>query len=608
MNGYVGKILVADLSAKSFEVQTLDEKTARMFVGGPALGAKYLFDNMPAKADPFGPESIIGFVCGPLNGAGAFFGGRYTVVSKSPVTGGWNDANSGGDFGARLKAAGFDAVFVKGISEKPVYIYIEDGKAELCDAADLWGLTTVAAEEKLKAVHGDKIDAALIAPAGERKDLTACVMNDEHRAAGRGGSGAVMGSKLLKAVVVKGTGKNEAADRAAVVALNREMAAAINPENPFAALMGPFGTGGSYVSSVLTNDAGIKNWAGSAADYSEEDAYPVSSQGMEKYNVGKYHCNSCPLGCGALYDLPTEDGVIHTSRPEYETMGAFGSMCLVKDAEAVIRCNFYCNEYGVDTISVGDTIAWAMECYDKGILTKEDLDGIELTWGNAAAAEELTLKMCKGEGVGAVLVQGSAYAAKHFGKGEECLVTASGIEIPMHDSRLSYGLARTFQYDPTPGRHIKGGIGIGVGGPDFDFENSGAADVAGTASTEMLNATGACLLGGAIHGRYLRQTLSAVTGWDVSEEEYLTMGKRSFNIRHAFNLREGLTKADFTLSERMIKANPPFEGPIAGMVVDEEKLANNFFTAMNWDPETLVPAKEELEALGLTEVAEELYK
>ena len=609
MYGYYGKMLFVDLTKGTTEDRVLDEQTARKFVGGPALGAKFLYDNMPANADPLGEESIIGFVCGPLNGSNAFFGGRYTVVCKSPVTGGFNDANSGGHFGARLKGAGYDAVFVKGIASKPVYIYIENGKAEIKDAAELWGLPTIATEEKLRELHGKQLGAALISPVGERKGLMACVMNDEHRAAGRGGCGAVMGSKLLKAVVVKGSEKAPLADKDALTALNRQISARLTPDSFFMAGMGKFGTGAMTANSVASGDAGVKNWAGSTVDFPEDKANAISSLGMEKYNVGKYHCNSCPMGCGAMMDLPMKDGtVLHTSRPEYETMGSFGSMCLNGNPESIMRCNHICNEYGMDTISAGDTVAWVLECYDKGIFTKEDLDGIEAKWGDAEAIEALAWKIAKGEGIGAVLQNGSRAAAAVLGKGEECVVTANGIEIPMHDSRLAYGLARTYKYDPTPGRHVKGGLGMMPSGADFDYSNTGDRDLGGVVNTEFQNATGICLLGSMACAAELLPMVCAVTGWDMTPEEMTQFGVRSFTLRHAFNLREGWSRETAQLSERMQKSNPPFDGPLAGVEVHTEKLADNFFTAMGWDLKTLAPAKEKLLELGLDEVAAELYK
>ena len=612
MYGYAGKLLFVNLSTGKIDIRPLKEEDAKNFLGGPALGAKILYDEMPAKADVFGEESMIGFVTGPLNDAKAFYGGRYTVVSKSPVTGVWNDANSGGFFGPMLKKAGFDGVFVNGIADKPVYIFVDEGKVEILDATDLWGLTTLAAEEKLREKHGDKINAALIAPAGENLSYFAAVMNDGHRAAGRGGSGAVMGSKKLKALVVKGNLPTELADAAKLTEVNKEVTAHMKgPGADFTAGLGTFGTGVLYIGSVLSGDAAVKNWGGSAvSDYPEEAAAPVSSPGIEKFKVSKYACSTCPLGCGAFMSAPSDRwDLSHSPRPEYETMGSFGSQMLSSDYESVMRCNDLCNEYGFDTISAGAVVSWLMECFENGLFTKEELEGVELRWGDGDAIVAITEKMCKNEGIGAILAKGSQYAADHYGKGHEYLVVASGIEEPQHDGRLSYGLVRTYQYDPTPGRHVKGGIGIVPNGPDFDYDNSGAPDLAGVIGCEIMNSSGGCLLGSLVMppGTFIRQTM-AVTGFEYTEDEVNDLGIRMFNMRHAFNLREGMSRESFPISKRFYESDPPFDGPLAGVKVDKERLADNFFDAINWDKKTLYPSKESLERLGgLDAVIKDLY-
>ena len=602
MYGFIGKMLFVDLSTKTYEVRELTEELAKNHLGGASLGARILFEEMPAHTDAFAKESVIGFVTGILNANAALFGGRYTVVSKSPVTGGWNDANSGGTFGPKLKGAGYDAVFVKGISEKPCYILIDNGEVSFHDADGIWGLTTVATETKLKEEYGKNVGIALISTAGENMHNIACVMNDEHRAAGRGGSGAVMGSKKLKAIVVRGNQKPEVADKEALLAINKQIAALMTPDSPAMQGQGTYGTGGGFTNSVTTGDAGIKNWAGSLTDYTPDKSDTVGARFIEKYKTKKYACHSCPLGCGALMDLPMEDGtVLHTARPEYETMGSFGSMCLIGKGEDVMILNHLCNEYGFDTISAGDTIAWVMECYDKGILTKDDLDGLDLSWGNAEGAIALLHKMGKGEGCGKIIGGGTKYAAEKFGKGFECLVTASGIELPMHDSRLSFNLARTFKYDPTPGRHTKGGIGRGSV-TDMFSEEAGEADRLGVAGNEITNSCGICAFGGFTAGAFLHDTINCVSGFNLSEEDFITTGLRSFAYRNAFNVREGLQRKDFELSERMVKADPPFDGPLAGVTVDVEKMGDNFFKAMDMDPVTLKPSKKLLEELGGTEL------
>jgi len=615
MHGYMGKMLFVNLSDGSIETRPLTETLARGFMGGPGLGAKILYDEMPAHADVFGEDSMIGFVSGPLNANKALFGGRYTVVSKSPVTNGWNDANSGGFFGPKLKAAGYDAVFVKGVAEKPVYIFIDNGKVEIRDASRLWGQTVTSVEEALRKEYGDKINAAIIGPAGEQLSYMAAVMNDGHRAAGRGGSGAVMGSKKLKAVVVRGNQKAVIYDNAKLIEVNKKIKAFMDgPMAQAAGAYGVFGTGVAYVSSALSGDAGIKNWGGSGVtDYPEEAAFPVSSIGMDKYKVKKYNCSNCPLGCGAIMDIPSERwNLRHTPRPEYETMGSFGSMLLNKDMESVARANDLCNEYGLDTISTGCTVAWAMECYENGVLSKDELEGIELNWGNGDAIAALTEKICRGEGVGAILAKGSQAAADSFGKGHEYLVVASGIEEPMHDSRMAYGLARTYQYDPTPGRHVKGGLSMStykhVTGHNFDYRGTGYLDMRGVIEQEIINSSGLCyfcIFGGPFSFKV--EQINAVTGFNYTPAEIMELGLRIFNIRHAFNLREGKRRKDCTLSRRMYSSNPPNDGPLADIHVDHELLADNLFNAIGWDVDG-VPHKESLEALGgLEQVIADIY-
>ena len=613
MFGYNGKMLFVNLTTGVMEDRVLDEKLAKNFLGGPGLGARILYENMPAHADPFGPDSMVGFVTGPVNNTGALFGGRYTVVSKSPVTGGWNDANSGGYFGPGLKKAGYDAVFVNGISDHPVYIYIEDGKAEILDAGELWGKTTLQTEAWLQKKHGKDIQAALIAPGGERMALTAAVMNNGHRAAGRGGSGAVIGSKKLKAIVVKGDIPTEVADREAMIQTNRDIAQYMQTGAgaPTAGALGTYGTGVGFTNSVLSGDAGIKNWSGSGvADFPEQIAFPVGSIGMDQFKKKKYNCSNCPMGCGAFMDFPSDKYDLKDSpRPEYETQGAFGSLLLNNDVASVAQCNNLCNEYGVDTISTGSTIAWAMECYNEGVLSKEELDGIDLTWGNSDAIVELCEKMCRGEGVGAILALGSQEACRRFGKGEEFLVTASGIEEPQHDSRLSHGLSRTYRFDPTPGRHVKGGLGMNPLPADFDYSKSGEGDKMGVIGTEICNAGGFCLFGMSVtQPDAYQRLLQAVTGFTYTPEEYAALGTRIYYMRHAFNLREGMNRDSFTFSKRFTQASPPFTGPLKDANVPADLLADNFFDAMHLDRQTLIPEKEYLEYLGELDLVEkDLY-
>ena len=330
-------------------------------------------------------------------------------------------------------------------------------------------------------------------------------------------------------------------------------------------------------------------------------AQKIGSQGIDSTKIKKYFCANCPLGCGAIHNYPSERwDLSHSSRPEYETMGAFGSLMLNEEVDSIFRANDLCNEAGLDTISAGSTIAWAMDCFENGILSEEELDGIKLNWGAGGAIVEITEKVANGEGIGAILMNGSRWAANHFGKGFDQLVVASGIEEPQHDSRLAYGLARTYQYDPTPGRHVKGGIGqftTHSAGHTFDYRGTGYTDMNGVSNTEINNSSGFCMFGANTPGANARIQVEAVTGFKLSPAEWLAMGLRIFNMRHAFNIREGLRRKDFTLSKRMTDTQPPFEGPLAGIKVDNELLADNFFNAIGWNLE-MIPLQPTLNNLG----------
>jgi aldehyde:ferredoxin oxidoreductase len=619
--GYVGKLLFADLTKGTVNEKTLSEELARNFIGGYGIGARLLYDMMKPGVDPLGPDNILGLISAPLNGTGAFFGGRYTVVCKSPVTGGWNDANSGGFFGPELKRAGFDGVFVSGASEKPVYLFIKDGKAEIRDATQLWGKNCVETEEALVRETGEsKLRAAVIGPSGEKRSLMACVINDKHRAAGRGGCGAVMGSKNLKAVAVRGTGKIPVAHPEKIREINAEILEFMKngPTVEQVKLFGTFGTGGMTAGNALSGDAPVKNWGGvGVVDLGEKSATKLGTFSFDaKYNTKKYACANCPLGCGAHYRV--DDGkwpVGETDRPEYETLAAFGAMTLNDDVESIVKCNDVCNKYGLDTISVGCTVAWAIECYENGLFTKKDTGGIELTWGNAEAIVSVTQAIAEQKGFGRVLALGSAKAAERLGKGEEYLQTVRGIEVPMHDPRFSPGFARTYQYDPTPGRHVKGGLGI----PDFRVTNEvkygygdrGPMDVGATCHTEIFNTSGLCMFGGfSMPQDAATRFIEAVTGWDFKEEDVIRTGKRILNMRYAFNLREGQksTDSDNVLPKRCVGIPPQTEGPLKGITVDYKKLGDYFIASMSWDKKTLIPTKESLESLGgMEDVVRDLY-
>ncbi|MDD4438460.1 MAG: aldehyde ferredoxin oxidoreductase family protein [Tissierellia bacterium] len=614
--GYIGKLLFVDLTTGAIKEKKLTKDLTENFIGGYGIGAKILYDMIPADADPLGPENVFGFMTGPANNSRAFFGGRYTIVHKSPVTNGWNDANSGGYFGPELKKSGYDALFISGKAEKPVYIYINDGKVEIRDAAHLWGLDCKEVWEALKKETDEKVRISAIGPAGEKLSLISCPINDGHRAPGRGGGGAVMGSKNLKAVAVRGTQKTELAHPEKLMEINKRLTAAFK-ENPVFGAMQLYGTGLYNTPSALSGDSPVKNWGGvGVSDFGEENAKNIGPEGMEKFKLRRYNCSQCPMGCGA--ELKVTDGrwpLEDTERPEYETVCSFGTNCLNADTESLFKCNELCNRAGLDTIAAGMTVSWAMECFNNGVLSKEELDGIDLTWGNSEGIVALTEKIANGEGCGQILQHGTEYAAKHYDKGQEYLMTASGIELPMHDPRYAPGLARIYQHDPTPGRHVKGGIGglhmaNAQPGDKYDYKGTGELDLQCAAGTEITNTTGFCIMGAGVGvgGDVINEYMEAITGNPMTAEDAFKIGVRVFTMRHAFNLKAGKKMNDVVISGRPIGHPPLTSGPNKDRDIDNVLLAKNFFEAADWNYETGKPSLEMLQKLGgMEDVIADLY-
>jgi aldehyde:ferredoxin oxidoreductase len=620
MFGYAGKFLFVDLTEKRIWVEEFAQEFSDLYFGGYGFGAKILFDRMNPGADPLGPENIIGFITGPVVATGAMFGGRYTVVCKSPATNAWNDANSGGYFAPELKRAGYDALFVQGASETPVYIWIDNAKVEIRDASHLWGLTVNDTRAMLEKKTGEKnMRTSLIGPAGEKLSLIAAVMNDDHRAAGRGGPGAVMGSKKLKAVAVHGnTFRVDIADREKFNQINRAVGQFVTntpADHPMAGRMAgqkAYGTTAMTPNSALSGDSPVKNWRGAGqVDFTEEEAHKLDVSNFDaKYKIDRFSCAACPLGCAAIYDV--QDGewpVGVTGRPEYETMAAFGCNCLVSDIDAIIKCNDLCNRYGFDTISAGSVIAWVMECYEHGVLTKDDLDGIEAKWRDGVAMVALMEKMVTFEGCGKFLALGQAGAADAFGKGHEHLAVAGRIEPGMHDGRMpgAGSRIRAYKYDPTPGRHTKGFARQIPPGKD-----PGEADVEGAANSEMTNCAGMCVFGNMMGYNIIPGGMTSIyetiIGRTLDNDTYNNIGKRILLLRHSFNIREGYTRDKATMSPRLEGRPPITGGPNKDIVLDTEGIADQFYKALGCDIKTGKPYKETLEKIGgMDEVIRQLY-
>jgi aldehyde:ferredoxin oxidoreductase len=610
--GYMGKLLRVDLSRGEMREETLDENICRRYIGGYGIGARLIFSEQAAGVTPLGPDNILGFISGPFTGTPAISGTRFTVVGKSPLTGCWGDANSGGTFGAFLKFSGYDGIFFKGISERPVYLFVDNGKAELRDAAYLWGKDTYETEDILKSELGKDISVATIGPGGEKLSLISGIIHNKGSAAARSGLGALMGSKKLKSVVVKGNMKVPLADEAKVTGMRKKYLAELGGHVD---VMRKYGTTFTTVSCIETGDSPVKNWKGIASvDF--PDASPLDAKPIADRQLKKVACYQCPIGCEATLKAGTgeykyEDG---TYRPEYETLAMLGSNCLNTNLESIIKANDLCNRYGIDTISIGAVIAFAMECYENGLITAKDTGGIDLTWGNHRALVDITEKLCRREGFGDVLADGvQAAAQKIGGDAIEYAIHVHGQEVPGHNPLAGPFMGNTYITNATPARHTQGSETHHSEGLIPDFDRSSLSEWAqaykkGSNFQHILMCSGMCLfVNMAIpHVDVISDFMNGVTGWDVNTEELLVTGERIANIRQAFNIREGINPVLNKLSGRLIGQPPHSQGPLAGVTVDADGMEREYLKAMDWDQNTGKPTKEKLVELGLEDVAREL--
>ncbi|HUS82947.1 MAG TPA: aldehyde ferredoxin oxidoreductase family protein [Dehalococcoidia bacterium] len=607
-----GRMLNVNLNSGELIAEEFSTDFYRSYFGGYGAGSRLLFDRVPKGADPLGPENILGVMPGLLSGT-PFFGSRFQVVAKSPKTGGWGDANGGGDFGPWLKNAGWDGVLVSGISGKPVYLFIDDDKAELRDASDLWGLDAIETEAKLKERHGKKTSVACIGPAGEKLSLMAGVCNDRGRVAARSGLGAVMGSKKLKAVAV-------VSSRAAILARDKEVQEKVGAAldafvKPLVDFFHTVGTPGIAASSAISGDAPIKNWGGVGATDFPESAGLAGAAYAAKMDR-PYGCWHCPVSCGAESkdsDNPKYPFPRHTHRAEYETMTSFGGLVLNSDLDSLTYLNHLCNAYGLDTIAAGAVIAFAVECYENGVITKEDTDGIALRWGNTAAIIEMLEKIVRREGFGDVLADGIRKAAAKIGPASEPFaMEIGGEELPMHDPKLDPDFYITYKLDPTPARHTqwesnpRPGWNAGTRVADrAEASGRGPFHKGAAEYLHVVNSCGLCffvtMCGPNDH---IHEWINATTGWDMTLEEVRRVGERIANLRMAFEVREGNNPMRRKIPARLVGDPPMSEGPHAGVKLDVKTLEREYLEACGWDAATCKPTRAKLVELGLSDVAD----
>ena len=658
IKGFIGHGLEVDLSRNALSTFQIDESVFKDFLGGYGLASRLILEKQSVKANPLSGANMIVFSPGLLPGTGAPFSGRFSVCGKSPLTGCWGDANSGGYFGPMMKKSGFDIVLVSGVSEIPVYLNIENGKSELRDASHLWGKDTLETESMIKReLHEPSTQVACIGPAGEKKSLISCVITDGGRAAARSGLGALMGSKRLKAVSVRGDLKISVANEAEFEAVSSRIrnfyktslvsligARISKPIIPvFIRILGSkiesilervgsglaveaFGNSGTSLGlslSVESGDSPVRNWGGvGVRDFPISMSKKISGNSVTKYDKSKYSCSSCPLGCGALVDVKTgRFASKNVHRPEYETLAAFGPMLLNDNVESIIKASDICNRYGLDTISTGTSIAFAFECYEKGLLSISDTGGLDLVWGEPSTVIDLLESIAKREGLGAVLADGVKQASEKIGKGSDKLaIHICGEEPAMHDPRASPSFGTTYLVDAAPGRHTPGGAAFAesmgtdlpLNGIDFpkvsryQYTGKGEIHKAYSGFTHVVNSLGLCNFGaiGLVPNFPLLELVNAATGWDLNSSDVLTIGERIQTARWVFNLIEGVDPKSFKLPD-VLKGVPPFKvGPTAGVIVDIDSLVYDYYNAMSYDHNTSWPSRDRLELLGLNEIVD----
>ncbi|MFO7963757.1 MAG: aldehyde ferredoxin oxidoreductase family protein [Desulfobacterales bacterium] len=657
MNGYLGKVLNVNLTTGSIETEAVPEAVYKNVLSGVGLGAYYLYKHIPADADPLGPDNMLGIVSGLLTNTGSLMTGRWMAVCKSPLTGGWGDANCGGTLAPAIKQCGVDAVFFTGISPHPVYLYMDKETAQLRDAAHVWGKDAVESEKILQNECKTKgtPKVAVIGQAGENQSLISGIVNDGGRISARSGVGAVMGSKNLKAVVLDGSGKTGIHDKDGMKAYSRRFAGKVKNANlpkflkgsifpimgklqamqkstaPSDGMMAAmankrFGTIAVNTMGLPNGDSPVKNWSGSVKDFPFKKYRTLNPDRILARETRKYYCSSCVIGCGGMCRIEDirNGRYAHTHKPEYETCSSFGCGLLNNDLDAVFYINEMLNRAGMDTISAGNTAAFAIECFENGLITEKDTDGLTLKWGDADALIALLEKMVRREGIGDILADGVKSAVSKLGpEFEKFAVHVGGQEPGMHDPKMDPLLGVHFSADPTPGRHT---IGAGIyynmmhlwqevsWAPEVkkhpksrDYvpsDEEALKSVAMSAYKELNDGAGGCFFAqimGLDHWN-LFEMLNFATGWNVSADDYMEIGKRIQTLRQMFNVKHGVLPKDFIMKGR-VKGDPPLTGgALKGITLPIEDMVKRHWKQFGWNEETGVPEEHLIRELNIDEL------
>ena len=624
MGGYAGSILYVDLTSGNMDVRPLDLEFAKEYMGGLGFGTKIYLDLIKGKPDfdPLSPENPFVLMTGPLTGMRTNAVARWTVGSKSPLTGLWGDCNIGGFFGAQLKFAGYDGIVITGAANSPAYIHIEDTRVEIRDAQKYWGRDVYTVNDEMIADHKTASKKSgqvfAIGPAGENLVRFASIINDKGHVAGRTGLGAVWGAKKLKAIFVRGSGKLEVEHPDRFDDLRSELKE-LYDGNITTEGLHAFGTASHMDIGIISGDIPMKNWQQSEWDLFDELG-PVEYG--EKILTGNSTCYACGVACKR--EAEVKEGVFKFTKgpgPEYETIATFGTMCLNASLESIGKANDICNRYGMDTISCGSTIAFAIECFENGLINEKDTDGLNLTWGNSEAIVAMVEKIGKREGIGAILSEGSAKAAEKIGgNASDFLSTVKGLEAPMHDPRGAHGIGLAYAVSSRGACHLASLVYSVEGGgmylpeiPELADEITGMSSV-GKAKLNVAcedfgmffsHCAGFCNLGAMIlNATQAVDMVNHVTGFDYTLDEVMRLGRRIWYMKRGLsNLFGGRAEHD-VLPKRLMTIMDT--GPTEGSIPDMDLMLKEFYELRRLNEEG-VPERVVLEEFGLTELAALLY-
>lgn len=600
-----------DLSSGKQEEIRLADGHWENFIGGSTLAARLFADTHGPAADPLSPANPLLVMTGPMAGTNFPGSSRFVMCARSPLTGIWGESASGGFFGAALKQAGFDGIILLGKCERPGYLVVENGRGQIADAAEIWGLDTYECIDRLAQHHGDKQKARVLAigPAGERMVRFAAVANDKAHYLGRTGMGAVMGSKNLKAIVAGGTGKIPVADEAVYRAARKTALAAVR-ESMICASFHDLGTAAAMDMGMLTGDVPIKNWSlGEAYEMAAAIGGPAMHENILKNRTA---CHACPIGCKPVVEVDDlQYPVSKGPGPEYETCAGFGTMIMNDNLAAIAYLNELCNRQGLDTITCAGTVAFIMDCYENGLLSRADLDGLDAGWGNVDATIALVNKIARREGIGDRAALGSrALAEQVNGKAAEFSVTVKGLELPMHDPRAFHGLGLAYMNSNRGACHLQHTVQaveqgmvawpqIGLKADYPATESSGKAEMVCICENIGQMANAACVCQFVYWAMGLENFLAgfnAVTGYGFSMADYLAAGQRAWVLKRALNNIMGVSAADDRLPKKILTALA--DGAAAGSVPDEDRMRREYYQIRGLDQKGL-PTSQLLQRTGL---------